>query len=105
MKCPRCAGLMVPDDFLDLQDEVTECKFVAWRCLICGEVLDPVILKHRMTRPAPMLDRARPQLHRLVSIRTMNSSDRSRALWVDPDGAASLLVSSEVAESVSWTTS
>jgi len=59
MKCPRCAGLMMRDDFLDLEDEAGTCHFVAWRCLICGEVLDPVIERHRRSPPAPMVDRAR----------------------------------------------
>lgn len=100
MKCPRCTGLMIRDEFLDLQDEAGRCRFMAWRCMICGEVIDPVILQHRTTRPAPMLDRARPQLHGPVSIRTTN-----RGSWDDPDEAVSLLVSTEVAESVSRATS
>jgi hypothetical protein len=44
MNCPRCTGLMVRDD---LQDETGLARFVAWRCVICGEVLDPVILENR----------------------------------------------------------
>lgn len=68
MKCPRCAGLMMQDDYLDLQDEAGQCWFSAWRCLICGEVLDPLILKHRSAPPAPILDRARPH-KRILSIR------------------------------------
>lgn len=59
MNCPRCNGCMMQDDFLDIQDETGQCRFVAWRCLICGEVLDPVILKHRSSPPEPMVDRAR----------------------------------------------
>ena len=59
MNCPRCTGLMVRDDFLDLQDEADQCPFAAWRCLICGEVLDPVILKNRSAPPEPMGDRGR----------------------------------------------
>jgi hypothetical protein len=75
MKCPRCAGLMMQDDFLDLQDEAGQCRFVAWRCLICGEVLDSVILKHRGTIPAPMIDRARPQKG-ILSIRRLSAISR-----------------------------
>lgn len=59
MNCPRCNGYMMRDDFLDIEDETGQCRFVAWRCLICGEVLDPVILKHRSSPPKPMVDRAR----------------------------------------------
>ncbi|OQW30561.1 MAG: hypothetical protein A4E19_09640 [Nitrospira sp. SG-bin1] len=59
MNCPRCKGYMMQDDYLDIQDETGQCRFVAWRCLICGEVLDPVIMKHRRSPPQPMIDRAR----------------------------------------------
>ena len=87
MNCPRCRGYMMQDDYLDLQDEAGQCRFVAWRCLICGEVLDPVILKHRNARPAPMVDRARPQLWRLVSIGSNRKSQDSPGLVKDLDGA------------------
>ena len=56
MNCSRCTGLMIRDD---LQDETGLDQFVAWRCLICGEVLDPVILKNRSAPPEPMGDRGR----------------------------------------------
>lgn len=91
MKCPRCTGLMIRDDYFDLQDEAGRCTFVAWRCLICGEVLDPVILQHRSAPPEPMVARARPQLQRFVSVRAKRLIDRSRELWDDPDDAAWLL--------------
>ena len=98
MNCPRCTGLMVRDDFLDLQYEVGECGFVAWRCLICGEVLDPVILKHRSTRPVPMMSRARPQLQRFISMSARKDSDRSGDPWDDPDRGALSLVATELAD-------
>jgi hypothetical protein len=71
MNCPRCNGYMMQDDYLDIQDETGQCRFVAWRCLICGEVLDPVILKHRSSPPEPMVDRARLPLavRHLVNVR------------------------------------
>jgi hypothetical protein len=98
MNCPRCTGLMMRDDYFDLQDEAGRCTFVAWRCLICGEVLDPVILKHREARPAPMVDRARPPLHQIVSVRTRKGAGRSRDLWDDSDGAALPLGADELAD-------
>lgn len=97
MKCPRCTGLMIRDDYFDLQDEAGRCTFVAWRCLICGEVLDPVILRHRSAPPAPMTDRARPQLRRFVSVRVKRSTDRPCEFWDDPDGAALPLTASGLA--------
>ncbi|MEW6248762.1 MAG: hypothetical protein AB1555_18920 [Nitrospirota bacterium] len=79
MNCPRCQGLMVRDDFLDLQDETGQYGFVAWRCLICGEVLDPVILKHRNAPSEPITGRARvPMKVQLVA------SDRCKPRGFDP---------------------
>lgn len=71
MNCPRCNGYMMHDDYLDLQDQTSQCRFSAWRCLICGEVLDPVILKHRSSPPEPMVGRARlpHKVHYLSGIR------------------------------------
>lgn len=68
MNCPRCEGLMVRDDFLGLQDEMGQYTFAAWRCLICGEVLDPVILKHRSATSKPAVGRVHvPTKAQLVS--------------------------------------
>jgi tRNA(Ile2) C34 agmatinyltransferase TiaS len=38
--CHRCGGLMVPEP-------VHELGSVDWRCVSCGERIDPVILQHR----------------------------------------------------------
>ncbi len=66
MNCPRCNGYMMRDDFLDIE-ETGQCRFVAWRCLICGEVLDPVIMQHRKSLSEPMVDQAR-LLHKVHSL-------------------------------------
>ena len=57
MNCPRCTGLglMVRND---LQDETGLERFAAWRCLICGEVLDLVILENRSAASKLMVERA-----------------------------------------------
>ncbi len=47
MECPRCSGLMVVDRFQDLLDDTGKIDFYGLRCLICGEILDPMILTHR----------------------------------------------------------
>ena len=59
MTCPRCKGVMVQDIFEDLHDDTGVLFFQGWRCVTCGEVLDPVIASNREARPAPMLGRAR----------------------------------------------
>jgi hypothetical protein len=50
---------MVSEQFADVQDDTGRLHFDGWRCLICGEILDPLIVHHRKTRPLPLLNRAR----------------------------------------------
>jgi hypothetical protein len=38
---------MTPERFSDIIDETGQLHFAGWRCLACGEVLDPVILANR----------------------------------------------------------
>ena len=45
--CPRCGGLMVGEFSMDLLNGTGELEFLASRCVQCGEVVDPVILKNR----------------------------------------------------------
>ena len=47
MPCPRCRGLMVPDQFGDLQYDGGYWSFQGWRCLCCGNILDPVIIRNQ----------------------------------------------------------
>lgn len=47
-RCHRCGGLMVPE-------KVFELGAFDWRCVSCGERIDPVILSHRQK------DLARPE--------------------------------------------
>ncbi|HEY7528999.1 MAG TPA: hypothetical protein VH660_07585 [Candidatus Deferrimicrobiaceae bacterium] len=42
IRCPRCNGVMVYERFQDMLD-----LFYAWRCLNCGEIVDPVVAKNR----------------------------------------------------------
>ncbi len=51
MNCTRCHGTMVLDYFLDIEDS-EEVWMPGWRCLACGEVIDPIILKHRQAQEA-----------------------------------------------------
>ncbi|MBK5283277.1 MAG: hypothetical protein JJE16_14480 [Nitrospiraceae bacterium] len=52
--CSRCGGLMVNDFCLDVLGSIDESEFAAKRCVQCGEVVDPVILRNRGTRQEPM---------------------------------------------------
>ncbi|GAB4231063.1 MAG: hypothetical protein OHK0028_05840 [Deltaproteobacteria bacterium] len=42
VQCPRCKGAMVFERFQDMLD-----LFYAWRCLNCGEIVDPVVSRNR----------------------------------------------------------
>ncbi len=42
IKCDRCSGIMIQEDFFD-----TDGPFRSWRCLICGEVVDQTIKENR----------------------------------------------------------
>jgi len=42
VRCNRCSGLMAYEKFFDRADE-----YFGWRCIVCGEIIDQVILKNR----------------------------------------------------------
>jgi len=62
MNCPRCGGFMTGDWFQDLQDDTGRLHFEGLRCLVCGEVLDPVILHNRRVGPEGIPGRRRRRL-------------------------------------------
>lgn len=45
--CGRCRGLLVRDHFFDLLDDSGHLSFKGLRCVSCGNILDPLILKNR----------------------------------------------------------
>jgi hypothetical protein len=46
-KCHRCRGAMFYDKFYGTQEQ-----FWGWKCLTCGEIVDPVILENRQLMQA-----------------------------------------------------
>lgn len=54
-RCPRCGGLLLTQQYIDLLDDTGQIDIMAWHCTICGEVLDPVILKNRYGPPPNLL--------------------------------------------------
>ncbi len=57
MRCRRCQGLMVEDCFLVLGDARGHLWLRGWRCVNCGEVIEPGIARHRRSqrsRGAPL---------------------------------------------------
>jgi hypothetical protein len=59
MGCPRCHNLMVEETFVDQETSPSVSSFPGWHCLICGEILDPIILQNRTLHPEPQDGRAR----------------------------------------------
>ena len=55
--CTRCGGLMVTDFHMDLFFCIGETEVAAQRCVQCGEIVDPVILRNRGTKQEPMIAR------------------------------------------------
>jgi len=49
MCCQRCGGRMIFEKFYDVNN-----VFFGWHCVICGEILDPVILLHRLSQDADL---------------------------------------------------
>ena len=45
MNCPRCHGLMVYDRVYGPEEVLFELPI--WRCLNCGDTVDPLILENR----------------------------------------------------------
>ena len=45
MKCLRCGGKMASEKFI-----YGDSSFLGWFCVMCGDVLDPVILLHRLSK-------------------------------------------------------
>jgi hypothetical protein len=50
---------MIREVFEDLQDDTGHLNFHGWRCIICGEIVDPIILSNRQSRRGPMVARNR----------------------------------------------
>ncbi len=42
MKCHRCGSMMVYERFYGPHEH-----FAGWRCILCGEIIDQVILENR----------------------------------------------------------
>lgn len=52
MECTRCDGLMVVDNLIDMQESSIPMWMKGWRCVSCGNIIDPLIQRHRMIQQA-----------------------------------------------------
>jgi hypothetical protein len=48
MQCARCRGFMVADSLIDMLESSIPMWMKGWRCVSCGNIVDPIIQKHRM---------------------------------------------------------
>jgi len=55
MECLRCHGMMVVERFEDLRGDPHHISFHGWRCVCCGNIVDPVIIRHRAVGLSPVL--------------------------------------------------
>ena len=52
MQCTRCDGLMVTDNLIDIKENSFPMWMKGWRCVSCGNIVDPLIQKNRMIQQA-----------------------------------------------------
>ena len=73
--CARCGGLMVTDFYMDLISCIGETELAAQRCVQCGEIVDPVILRNRGITHAPVTAQAAGKM--VPNNHVTNVQDRS----------------------------
>ena len=56
MQCPRCTGLMVFERFSAKTASDAVYGYDGWRCVVCGEVIDEIIIKNRNRIVQPELE-------------------------------------------------
>lgn len=70
MPCRRCSGMMVRDRALD---EIGRADHFIWRCILCGDIIDPVILINRTDWPPTEEEIVRAKGNHLLHIKFLIS--------------------------------
>ena len=60
MRCTKCDGFMVVDDLIDMRESYQPMWMRAWRCVACGNIVDPLILRNRLIQEAGALHLLKP---------------------------------------------
>ncbi|MBI3610793.1 MAG: hypothetical protein HY204_08845 [Nitrospirae bacterium] len=47
MRCPKCEGMMNFEEFINVGGGEMAWSYEGWRCIYCGEIVDPLILMNR----------------------------------------------------------
>jgi len=74
LSCHRCGGRMIFEKFYDVNN-----IFFGWHCVICGEILDPVILLHRLSRNADLQIPEGEEKVRLLLKKYLKSKSKKQA--------------------------
>ena len=61
--CLRCGGLLVPSYTASLERDFIGAPEMLWRCVNCGDCVDPEILANRGAHVLPARQRARPRTY------------------------------------------
>ena len=70
MRCERCNGLMVGERIFDMNGTGGDLSVDGYRCLLCGNLVDTVILENRsrsIDETSPITVRG-PRMQRLVAV-------------------------------------
>jgi hypothetical protein len=81
MNCSRCRGLMHAEEFRDWQCGIGMDRFRALRCLVCGEIVDSVIVQNRLNTPQGKILSCRRRVRRratVLAVRAHRPMRRSR---------------------------
>lgn len=70
MTCERCNGLMVSERIYDLQGMNSDLCVNGYRCLLCGNLVDTVILENRSrsTDAVEPMTLKGPRMQRLIAV-------------------------------------
>lgn len=70
MTCERCDGLMVSEQICDLQGMKSDLCVNGYRCLLCGNLVDTVILENRScsTDAVEPITLKGPRMQRLIAV-------------------------------------
>ncbi|MBX9660337.1 MAG: hypothetical protein K2X00_17400 [Nitrospiraceae bacterium] len=69
MTCERCNGLMVREQICDLQGRSSSLCVDGYRCLLCGDLVDAMILdnRQRSLNGVETFNRTRPRIPQVVT--------------------------------------
>ena len=83
MNCSRCRGLMRAEEFRDWACGMGTDRFCALRCLVCGEIVDPVILQNRRNAVKGKIRLSKWRVRgrsSILAVSTHHPSQRSRPI-------------------------